>query len=330
MTNEQTPTMRPAPHRLPALRVLRSDLDASVNFVQPMGDDRPGEMIESRFVKRRARDFIIYLSSQTGCNRGCRMCHLTATRQTRAEDVDLLGFCAQVRQVCASMIEGNTVEQNKQLVQALKHVHFNFMARGEPLMNRVILGQADTMFLTLSNVMRLHSGMPHLGARFNVSTIMPATVQDTPLTAVFTTVHPTLYYSLYSLQPEFRRRWLPAAMDPQRAGELLHDYQRMTRKTIKLHHCLIRGENDGDNDASLIIKWVHRHHLQCEFNLVRYNPPTDAEGMEATAAQRTRYQRILLNGGVKSKTIERVGYDVQASCGMFVNGRETASAEEVR
>ena len=68
-----------------------SNQDASVNW------DRPADIgrIEARYV-RRCQDYVVaYLSSQTGCNQGCRMCHLTATGQTRLRDVTHEEFLQQ-------------------------------------------------------------------------------------------------------------------------------------------------------------------------------------------------------------------------------------------
>src|ERR1700751_2787673 len=60
----------------------RSGQDASVNW------DRPADVgrIEARYVRRCPDYFVVYLSAQTGCAQGCRMCHLPATGQTRLRD----------------------------------------------------------------------------------------------------------------------------------------------------------------------------------------------------------------------------------------------------
>ena len=58
-----------------SVRVLVSQQDQSVNFVWHESEGQ----IEARYVRRRNDRFIVYLSVQTGCGLGCRMCHLTQT-----------------------------------------------------------------------------------------------------------------------------------------------------------------------------------------------------------------------------------------------------------
>jgi len=67
------------------VRRLVSELDKSVNFVW---DLEPGQAIEARYVRRGRDYFACYLSSQTACEKACRMCHLTQTGQNKAEDVN--------------------------------------------------------------------------------------------------------------------------------------------------------------------------------------------------------------------------------------------------
>lgn len=80
---------------------------------------------------RREEDyFIIYVSSQSGCDQACRMCHLTATGQNKLDDSTLEDFIIQAKKVYS--------HYDEQSVKA-KVVHYNFMARGEPLNNRYFL-----------------------------------------------------------------------------------------------------------------------------------------------------------------------------------------------
>ena len=62
-------------------------------------------------------------------------------------------------------------------------------------------------------------------------------------------------------------------------------------------------------------------HLHCEFNLVRYNPAAPDQGVESSQEVIDRNIGIMTERfkfGGKVQVIPRVGFDVKASCGMFV------------
>lgn len=64
------------------MSVLKSEIDRSVNFVEQKLEG----FIESRFVRKKPEYFICYLSSQLGCSKGCKFCHLTASKQFAVKD----------------------------------------------------------------------------------------------------------------------------------------------------------------------------------------------------------------------------------------------------
>jgi adenine C2-methylase RlmN of 23S rRNA A2503 and tRNA A37 len=289
------------------LHILRSKEDASVNFV----DQRERGIFESRYVRRCDDYFVAYLSSQTGCNRGCAMCHLTATDQTSFIHSDVDDFRKQAEQVC-----GEYAESVDKGAPEARYMHYAFMARGEPLANRSILNKSREVLNALGEVAEQMTGLP---AKFCVSTIVPKTLTQS-LIQVFPYVTPTVYYSLYSMQPEFRAKWLPGAMDPHTALDMLVAYQRFTKKTIKIHHALIAGENDSEGDAYHICDALNWRQLRCEFNIVRYNPASAEQGREASESDIDAYVGVVKAHGFPIKVVSRVGHDVKASCGMFVGG----------
>src|SRR6187549_3049009 len=106
--------------------------DASVNWEKPANVGR----IEARYVRRSQDYVVVYLSSQTGCDQGCRMCHLTATGQTDLRDVTLDEFLEQADTV---------LDHYRRASPPARSVHFNFMARGEPLANQILLSHSDEL-----------------------------------------------------------------------------------------------------------------------------------------------------------------------------------------
>lgn len=281
----------------------KSRQDASVNW------DRPEDVgrLEARYVRRCPDYFVVYLSSQTGCAQGCRMCHLTATGQTRLRDATFGEMIEQARTVLAHY---------RQEAEPARTVHFNFMARGEPLASRVVLADADNLLGELS---RLAVAL-NLRPRHLISTIYPKELGDRPLEDIFVTHHPDLHYSIYSMSERFRRYWLPKALSAGVALDRLASWQRSTHKFITLHHAYIAGENDTEGDVHAICDALEERGLMAHVNIVRYNPHDPSRhGLEPPEEVITRnaaiYRSRLPNARIS--VIARVGYDVAASCGMF-------------
>lgn len=285
------------------LKVLNSQIDSSVNFVE----QQLVGFLESRFVRKCDEYFIAYLSSQTGCNRGCTFCHLTATGQTSFVDSSHNDFMAQAIQIFKHYRKEKT---------PAKYMHYNFMARGEPLANKLLLNSGDELLSKLGQVAK-EEGLP---AKFNVSTIMPLTLKKS-LIDVFHYVNPTIYYSLYSTNQTWRDKWMPAALPVDEAVARLKEYQSFSKKIIKIHYTFIAGENDSEEDINASCDVLEKYNLICEFNLVRYNPASPEQGVESSQEVINRNLGIIqsrLGFNSKVQMIPRVGFDVKASCGMFV------------
>ena len=160
--------------------------------------------------------------------------------------------------------------------------------------------------------------------RYLISTIMPKSFENYSLDEVFPIHQPDIYYSIYSMDPAFRKKWLPLAMDPDLALEKLAAWQRHSNKIPKIHYAFIKGENDSEQDIHDICDAILKHDLRVNLNIVRYNPADDKRGVESCGDVLQRNLGIFHARlpQIRSKVHPRVGFDVNASCGMFVNGRE--------
>lgn len=286
------------------LQVLNSNIDQSINFIE----DQLVGFLESRFVRKCDDYFICYLSSQSGCNRGCTFCHLTATGQTTFADADLNDYISQAMRVMR--------HYKSQPVKA-KYMHYNFMARGEVLANNIFINSADSILWALGEL----GSREKLGIKFNISTIMPLTLKKS-LVDIFKIIHPTIYYSLYSCNTDFRKKWMPGAMPVNDAMKLLKEYQMYSKKKIKIHHAFIKNVNDSLDDVKEMCATIKENNLDVEFNLVRYNPASIEQGEESSMQvinSNMNYIKDNISGTVK--IIPRVGYDVRGSCGMFVDAK---------
>jgi adenine C2-methylase RlmN of 23S rRNA A2503 and tRNA A37 len=235
------------------------------------------------------------------------MCHLTATKQMIGRDITEDEFYWQADGVLDHYADKPSADI----------VNFNFMARGEPFDSRVFTDKADRILVNLAQRAIAYDLVPD----FNISTIMPKDTVPRRLWKTFRTVAPNIYYSLYSVNPKFRAKWLPNAMDPKQALAILSEWQSHSHKIPRIHYAFIKDENDSEQDVRDLCDMIRDSGLIVDFNIVRYNPFSEKHGEEGD------YQRacqIFESEFPKSKVkvIGRVGFDVRASCGMFVNEQD--------
>ena len=286
------------------LRTLKSKEDESVNFV--LSGEFPG-LFEARYVRRNADVIALYLSSQSGCRQACRMCHLTASKQTALIDATLGDYQEQAQKV----FEWYDTQPKA------KEIHYNFMARGEAMANPLFLDSAPKLFRYLEDEGNTKRG---LGIRIHISTIMPKVLSGKSLRKIFPSFPPQLYYSIYSMNPDFRKKWLPNAMPPDEALEMLKEYYRQSRVSPKLHWAFIEGENDRFEDIYEICEAVKKKQFPVNFAIVRYNPYSENYGHESSEEIINRNAKFIkdLMPMSEVKIVTRVGHDIKASCGMFV------------
>lgn len=287
-----------------SLDILHSKEDASVNFIE--SGNFPG-FTEARYVRRSSDYFIVYLSAQTGCVQACRFCHLTITGQTKLIDVPVDGIIKQAKDVLS------LYDSRK---ETAKIVHFSFMARGEPLSSSVFHNSGADLMLRLTKEATDRELLP----RIMVSTIMPQEMHGKSLAKMFPVVQPNIYYSIYSLDPVFRKKWMPKALPVEESLEILKEYQDISHKIIRLHWAFIKDENDSPESVMAIIDAVNKIGLRVDVNIVRYNPFSEKYGEESSYDNILGLEQLLINGLplAKIKIVNRVGVDVKASCGMFV------------
>jgi adenine C2-methylase RlmN of 23S rRNA A2503 and tRNA A37 len=191
------------------------------------------------------------------------------------------------------------------------------MARGEPLSpETAVLKHWGDLGDALARRAQQHGWRP----RFLISSIFPKSLAATSLVERFQVQHPEFYYSLYSMNHEWRQRWMPRAMRPDVALDMLKEWQEATNKIPKIHYAFIDGENDSAEDVSMVCRELRNRRLRANFNIVRYNPPD-----ESSAESRNLDDCVWLLKSLTESTdtrvdvVQRVGFDVKASCGMFVD-----------
>jgi adenine C2-methylase RlmN of 23S rRNA A2503 and tRNA A37 len=295
------------------LKILRSTQDQSVNLYDP------AKGIETRVVHRDPNKTIIYVSSQTGCAQGCKMCWLTHnSRSVPVRNLTVAEILSQVEKALALM----TAHGPKAMI------HVDLMARGEPLANPHILSNGQDL------IDGLHKILDPRPWRLCISSILPRKplirdFQCGPAWLLKPEVR--LYWSWYSEDPGFRAEWLPAS---PRYTDVLWDF--MTRlaearedRVLCLHWALIEHQDpslSNSNPENLRDLQDRLSELppgiKAKINLVHLNPPAGCSTWKEAdpATLNSWIQTLSAHANVSKTTLkERVGFDVFASCGMFAS-----------
>lgn len=297
-------------------RRLVSKLDSSVNFVSDFGKS----LIECRYVRRHDNYISVYLSSHNGCTMRCKFCWLTNTSQISFKHCDIQIYKAQFNEVLkyAKTIDGKS--------SVGVHININLMARGEPLANKYLIKNYPDFYETMETCINTYN---YKSLKINLSTIMPYTIYDRNLVSIFGCYPVHIYYSLYSFNPHFRRKWMPNAIEPNHALQKLRELAELDNP-ITIHFALIKGENDKLEEVKELAKKVDSYKFPyIKFNVVRFNPHESLQ-YEETDPERMDEIFSILNGvskndnesyviGNNSRVVPRIGKDVYASCGMFIS-----------
>ena len=313
--------------------------DGSKNLIFKYGKS----VLESRYVRRSPSYISLYLSSHNGCTMGCRFCWLTQQNLTQFKSSNLDIYHQQVQHLLDKVPE----EDNQGLARDQIKVNLNLMARGEPLANPAMVKSYPQFWDKISSEV---TGQGYKEAKINLSTIMPYTVRDRDLIDIFHDQPVSLYYSIYSPNQAFRKKWLPNALPYEYSLDKIKKYQdsyhQLTGKWIPLtmHWAVIKGQNDDLGENMYLRDQIReREFKDLKFNLVRYNPPAGLpiEDSQEVSDEKLEeifkiYQESLDEKGNKgkkgnkentwdkikrnpSRIVGRVGQDAFISCGMFPN-----------
>lgn len=287
--------------------VVKKSIDgSSVNFIklEDVG------ATETHLIQRNKQHFVVCLSSQTGCNQACRMCQLTATGQTKYTNTTVEGYLEQAR----AALKYYKAHRPQFLPDK---VCFSFMSRGEPLNNPHLMANFRLIVNELAHMAYQYG----LEAKFQMATSFPKSYEGDLIEDIPNNV--ALYYSLYSLDLKFRRKWLSKSLLGEVAISELQEWHKETGGEVRLQYSFIKGENDSLGHTQEIADILTNLEFYPDFNILKYSPYSEKQGepsgQDVVDRNINLLEKLL---PVNIKSVKPVGTDVKSSCGMFFNTKE--------
>jgi adenine C2-methylase RlmN of 23S rRNA A2503 and tRNA A37 len=304
---------------------IYSKTDVSVNHIKQL-DLLGKEKIETRIVQRYEDTLVLYISTHTGCREACRFCWLTQSGQTIQNEISREDYRYQIEWIISQLKDDPRIDK-------IKVIHINLMARGDSLSSPYFLFSFKNLRAYIK--VKLSEFFPNpIQIKYKISSIFPKDlifnteqkgmenwIEYEANTGIYGEIE--FYYSLYTLNHEFRNRWIPKGLDPDYVGRLFKGHRPLGNMSqFRLHHALIEGVNTSDNDVYSIHSWLEKHDIKCFLNLVKYNPYNESSGKPASEETTKRYIDLMLKSDriLDVYQVIPAATDNKCGCGMFVEG----------
>lgn len=274
-------------------RKLLSEKDGTVKYLFRLGDENLVEGVLMRYHYGNT----LCLSTQVGCNMGCKFCASTLEGCVRnLRPGEMLG------QILAVELDEPPKEPGRRTVTNLV-----LMGSGEPLDNY------DNVVSFLNRV-TAQDGLRISPRNISVSTcgIVPkidSFIQDAP--------HVTLSISLHAHDDETRSSLMPV----NRAypiGEVIAAAKRYADKTgrrVVFEYALIGGVNASLADADALSEKLRG--ILCHVNLIPLNPVPERGLDGVTRAEADRFCKRLAERNISATVRREMGTDIEGACGQL-------------
>ncbi len=254
-----------------------------------------GEHIEAVLMRHDYGNSIC-VSSQVGCNMGCRFCE--SGRRKKVRNLEAYEMVLQIM-----MIE-------EELGERISHVVV--MGIGEPFDNYDNL----VNFLKIIN----HPKGMAIGARhITVSTcgIVPKIKEFSNLGLQF-----NLAISLHAPNNEIRDMIMPInnAYPLDKLMPVLEEYYNNTNRRITFEYVLLEGINDSEENALELSKLVRN--LNCYINLIPYNETNNLNFKRSSTVQIMKFYDILKKNKINVTIRKEFGGKISAACGQLRSKKE--------
>ena len=288
----------------PAVLTQQRSSDGTRKWLFDVGQ---GNAIESVFIPEDDRGTLC-ISSQAGCNVGCRFCstgHQGFNRNLSAAEI--IGQLWWARHELLKDIDSSRLAAGEKIADARVISNVVMMGMGEPLLNYDPVVTAVRLMLDDNAY-----GLSRRRVTISTSGVVPMMdrlSQDCPVALAVSLPAPTdaLRDQLVPLNKKYPLAELLAACERY--------LEFAPRDFITFEYVMLDGVNDSDQHAHELVDLVRRVH--CKLNLIPFNP-FPASGLKRSAAARIKtFSQILSDAGIVTTVRKTRGDDIDAACGQL-------------
>lgn len=269
------------------VEVYKSELDGTEKFLLGFSD---GNLIESVLMRYKHGNSIC-ISTQVGCRMGCKFCASTIE--------------GRVRNLTTGEMLSEVIAVQNYIGERISNIVL--MGSGEPLDNY------DNVIKFLEMVSAdygLNIGQRHI--TLSTCGIVPKIYElaDKELSI-------TLAISLHAFSDDKRKEIMPIA-NKYAISELLEAckyYLNKTNRRITFEYALVKGVNDGVEDAKALGKLLKG--MLCHVNLIPVNEIKENTFKRSSKKAIDDFSEILKNHGIEVTTRREMGSDINAACGQL-------------
>ncbi|MBO8142239.1 MAG: 23S rRNA (adenine(2503)-C(2))-methyltransferase RlmN [Firmicutes bacterium] len=231
------------------------------------------------------------LSSQIGCGIGCAFCATALMGLTR--NLTAGEICGQL-----AAIQEDTGQRVTNVVM---------MGMGEPLAN----------YKNVMQALRLLNDPDGFGIGARRLTISTAGLVPGIRRLAEEDLQVVLAISLHAATDEKRDQLVPINRHYPIAQLLdaCREYVQRTRRRVTFEYVLLRGVNDGTDDARILAGKLRG--LLCHVNLIPFNPVPETGFAPPDAAAVERFRQELAGRGIQATVRRPRGVDIDAACGQL-------------
>ena len=238
----------------------------------------------------------ICISSQVGCNMGCKFCE--SGRRKKVRNLEVSEMVLQIL-----LIE-------EELGSRISHVVV--MGIGEPFDN---YDNLIKFFRIINDPKGISIGARHI----TVSTcgIVPKILEFSDLDMQI-----NLAISLHAPNDELRNKIMPInkAYPLKELMDALKIYLKKTNRRLTFEYILLKDVNDSEDCALELVKLVKG--LNCYINLIPYNETNNIEFKRTNTVQIMRFYDILKKNSIGVTIRREFGSNISAACGQLRSKKE--------